>query len=126
ISAAQGTHTVARRRTNRADFFRVTDYYLKQATTRALLTTKDYRHYCWLERADRTIRAMNLFLDEQIDQARELLRESFSRDAMAAALISSRGLMTLSLAVFIKLAMIFDKSNISRGMLQRIRKKVRK
>lgn len=126
ISVAQGTHTVARRRTNRADFFRVTDYYLKQPKTRALLTAEDYRNYGWLERADRTIRAMNFFLEGQIDQARELIRGSISLDAMTAALNSSRGFMTLLLAGFMKFAIAFHMINISKVMLQRIRKRANK
>ncbi|PIQ13488.1 MAG: hypothetical protein CO125_01490 [Hydrogenophilales bacterium CG_4_9_14_3_um_filter_59_35] len=126
ITTTQWTHAVARMRTNRADFFRVTDYYLNKDKTRALLVAEDYRHYSWLERSDRVIRAMNFFLGGQIGAANELTQGVFSSDALLAALRSSRGLKTLLLGGFLKLAMMLHLIEAGKSILLRARGIARK
>lgn len=100
-----------RLRTERADFFLVIDHYLKKEPIREMLSATDLNNYRWLDRRDRVMRAVNLFITGQPKQANELLRGVFSWDALKAALKSKRGLFVLVIGGYVKLlaALRFDK-----------------
>lgn len=125
ISAAQVSHTMIRARTNRADLFRVLDFYLKKYDLLGVLTPLDLRRYGWLERADRVIRAMNFFLIGEIIQAGKLTRGVFSLDAWLAALLTRRGFKTLLLGGFIRLTLFFGMAKPSRFILMKIKEDIR-
>jgi len=88
--------------TERADFFLVTDYYLAQESVRALLAPEDLRHFRWLERRDRVMRAVNLILTGYTDRAKALLFDIYSWDAVRAAFKSRRGLFVLLIGIYVK------------------------
>ena len=105
ISAAQYSH-LNRNRTERADFFLVTDHHVRAPAVRALLSSDDLRHLRWLERHDRVARAMNLYGAGEIDAARALLRGSWQADTLAAAVSNRRGLVTLAAIVLLRMLML--------------------
>lgn len=102
ISSSQWSAKV-RLGTGRADFFLVSDYYLAQAPVRALLDAVDLRNYRWLERRDRVMRAVNLLLTDHSSQAKELLHDIFSWDALRSAIKTKRGLFALIIGVYVQL-----------------------
>lgn len=83
--------------------FKIVDHYLGQRQVNDLLNTKDLLNYKWLERRDRVVRALNLFLVDRPQEARELLRDIYSWDACRAALWSKRGILVLIIGVYVKL-----------------------
>lgn len=103
ISGAQFSASV-RQGIGRADFFRVMDHYLAQEWVAQQLGQTDYLNYARLERRDRVMRAVNHLLRDDPEQAKELCNDVPSRDALCAALQSKRGLMVLSLGIFVRLS----------------------
>lgn len=89
--------------TERADFFLVTDYYLAQDSVKAMLTPDDIRNYKWLERRDRVMRAVNLLLTDRSQQARTLLKDIFSKDALGAAMKTKRGFFVFIIGLYVTL-----------------------
>lgn len=87
----------------REDFFLVIDHYLEQEAVRVLLAPNDFRNYRWLERRDRVKRAVNLLLMDHPTQAKKLLNDIFSPDALLAAIKSKQGLVVLLYGVYVKL-----------------------
>ena len=77
------------------------DHYLAMDEVRMLLSCEDMRNYGWLERRDRVMRAVNLFLEGQAQQGRLLLSDTLSLDALNAAIRSKRGLISLLLGVYV-------------------------
>lgn len=117
ISGNQGSARV-RQGTERADFFLVTDYYLKQESIRALLASDDFRNSRWLERRDRVMRAVNHVLIGQPEQAKALLTDIPSFDALHAAIKSRRGLFVLLIGVYVKLITAMGLYGIGCGLLR--------
>lgn len=112
--------------TGRADFFLVIDHYLAQAPVRALLDAADLSHYRWLERRDRVMRAINLFITGNLEQANELVHDILSRDALKAALKSKRGAFVLLLGTYVKLLALFRLDRIGKMSLTYIKQVTRK
>lgn len=100
--------------TERADFFLVTDHYLAKESIRTLLTQDDLRHYGWLERRDRAMRAVNLLLTDRPRQAKELLIDICSRDALNAAVTTKRGLLVLLIGLYVMLLTSLGLSKIGK------------
>jgi glycosyltransferase involved in cell wall biosynthesis len=106
ISPTQGSYTLGRARVARADLFLVIDHYLKKAHVRRWVNRHDIRNKERLERTDMVVRASNLFLLDRRDEARALIEGAFTVDAVQAAVGSLRGLQTLLLSTFLKVAMV--------------------
>ena len=121
ISSLQGSHTINRLRTNQADFFRVTDYYLSLDNVRAEVSTHDLRRYGWLQRRDRVVRAMNFILQDNADAARELCHDILSLDALIAAIISKSGMTTLALGLYLRVITALGLIKAGKAGLLRIR-----
>lgn len=102
ISSAQFSDRL-RNRTERTDFFLVMDDYLSRPEVRAFISKNDLRHYGWLERHERVARALNLFGQGKAAEAKALLKGVFSWDAIHAALVSRRGLVTLAGGILLRL-----------------------
>lgn len=111
-----------RNRTERADFFLVIDHYLSKPDVRNLLTSSDLRHYRWLDRHDRTARAFNLFILGRISDAKPLLSGFLSFDAIYSAILSRRGLVTLSGALILRLLMLFGASKASEAIVRSVKR----
>lgn len=94
-----------RQRTQRADLFLVLDYYLAQENVNKLLSKNDRRNFRWLERTDRIVRAVNLYIQGDEKQAKSLSGDVLSLDCLKAAFHGFRGLATclagISLQIFI-------------------------
>ena len=58
ISPDQGSVTLIRQRTDRADFFKVLDAWMEKPAVAAGLTPQDRRNYAWLDKSDRLARAL--------------------------------------------------------------------
>lgn len=125
ISATQGTQAL-RERTTRGDFFRVIDHYLAQDETKAMLAPRDLNNYSRLERTDKAVRAVNLFLQERHGEAKALCKEILVRDALGAAVESRRGFVTLLLVVYLMLCMTLRLEIPGKFLLRNIKLFARK
>ncbi len=89
--------------TARADFFLVTEHYLAQEQVQVLLNDDDLRNHRWLERRDRLMRSINLFIIDKPEQALALLHDLFSWDTLFSAIKTKRGFLVLFSGIYIKL-----------------------
>lgn len=125
VSTTNTTSIVARR-TERADFFSVMDYYLELPEVTKHLTKKDFRRYQWLQRHEDVVCAMNLLSIGEIDRARKLLDEIYSIDSFYAAITTGRGFLTLatgsSLRLSIKLGLAKNFSRLAKKIKNTLRK----
>lgn len=116
ISNAQFSARV-RLDTERGVLFRVLDHYIGQDRVRAVLDRNDLRNYRWLERRDRVMRALNLFLADRRQEARQLLGDIFSWDALGAAFRSRRGLLVLIAGAYVMLLLALGLKRVGRATL---------
>ena len=126
VSAAQGSTELIKLRTERADFFRVIDHYIKRADVRDMLTKEDFRNYERLKRSDCAVRAMNLFTLGNVSEARRIAREALAGDSLLWGLSRKRGLQTVLLAGFIWLAAALPWQSPAAGILRRVRQRLRR
>jgi glycosyltransferase involved in cell wall biosynthesis len=115
-----------RQETARADFFRVTDHYLAQEGVRALLDKSDFQNYARLERRDRVMRAINLFLTGQVGEVGGLLKDIHSWGAIKSALCSKRGLGVFIAGSYLKLLLLLRLNRLgqeSLGFMKRVMRK---
>lgn len=120
ISSRQFSATV-RLDTKRADFFRVIDHYLQQDEVRKLIGQRDVKNYARLDRRDRVMRAVNALLKDQPDEAMRLCYDVLSPDAVTAALQTRRGLMTLALGLYVKIAITLGLTRFAKKSLTYLR-----
>jgi hypothetical protein len=109
--------------TERSDFFLVIDYYLAQEPVRALLDAADFNNYRWLERRDRAMRSINLFITGDAKQANELVHDVLSWDALEAAFKSKRGAYVLLVGMYVKLLILlrlYRIGNITLAYLKQV------
>ena len=121
ISSGQFSHS-NRNRTERADFFLVIDHYIGIAEVLSLITKDDLRHYRWLKRHDRVARAFNLFGLSRVAEAKQLLKGVFCCDAIYAAIMSRRGLITLSGFFLLSTFIPFGTSSKAVAVIKAIKK----
>ncbi|MCG3115727.1 MAG: glycosyltransferase [Candidatus Manganitrophus sp. SA1] len=126
VSTRQGSHSLIRMRTERADLFRVIDYYFEKDEIREMLSLRDHRHYAWLNRTDRIMRAMNLVMKSRKEEARPLIADIYSRDALLAAFNSTRGFQTFLLGCFLSMIILFKADGLGVNLLTRLRGLVRR
>jgi glycosyltransferase involved in cell wall biosynthesis len=115
-----------RARTQRTDFFLVTDHYLAQTEVQGMLTPADIQNYARLERTDRVVRAVNLYVQGREREASELCRGVVSGDAVRAAFSAKRDLMTLAAAMLVSLLVLSRLSVIGRPLLLKLKRIIRK
>ena len=101
ISLTHGS-ALLRARTERADSFLVLDHYLQHSYVQSFLTSEDLRNFSRLERTDRIVRAVNLYLQDETQRARQLCRGLLSLDALSAARDSFRGTATLAVGLLVR------------------------
>lgn len=106
ISGLQFSESI-RNRTERADFFLVMDSYLSRPEVLSFLTEDDLRCYKWLERHEQVARALNLFALGRLSEAKVLLSGLICLDAVYAAVMSRRGVVTLSAGCLLKILFLF-------------------
>lgn len=100
--------------TKRGVIFKIFDHYLGQDEVRGMLNAKDMLNYKRLERRDRLMRALNLFLMDCPQEAAQLLNDIHSSDALYAAFKSRRGLLTLIVGWYVKLLVSLNLNRIGK------------
>lgn len=125
ISSNQWSASV-RLGTERADFFLVTDYYLAQEYVRSFLTVTDMSNYRNLERRDRVMRAVNLYLSGRLRQANDLIADVFSLDALKFSLKSKHGMFVLFVGIYLKLIMLLGLNRVGNLSLSYMKNVTRK
>ena len=106
-----------RRETGKSLLFKIVDHYLAQEQVSSMLDASDQHNYKWLERRDRVMRALNLFLSDRPQEAGRLLNDIYSRDALHAAFQSKRGMLTLVVGVYIRLLVAMGLNKIGKSSL---------
>lgn len=125
ISVSQHSEQL-RSRTIRSDFFRVIDHYLAQEDVHVLLSPENWLHYCRLERTDRIVRAVNLYLLGHEQEARALCLGILPADAFRAAVHDCRGLATLAAGISLKFFIFLHLPAIGKPLLLRLKRLARK
>ena len=125
ISSHQWSAQV-RRTTERADFFKVMDFYLQQAQVQEVVNKEDLRHYQDLERRDKVMRAVNCFLQGRKLEAKNLSSEVFSLAAITSAFKSKRAALTLALTALLRLLLIVRAENSGKQIVQGLMVKFKK
>jgi hypothetical protein len=92
-----------RQATSPSVFFKIIDYYLENTNIRKRLDWDDLLNYKRLERRDRVMRAVNLFLVDNHCDAKLLLFDIFSKDTLLAAFQNRSGLFTLIIGIYLRL-----------------------
>lgn len=125
ISRAQGSEKI-RQSTERADFFKVIDFYLDQPQVQNFISTNDLFNYQCLERRDEVMRAMNALIKNQISLAKELCPPAFDKIAIQAALQNKRGALVFALSILIKLSLVLRLEWFAQRILAKLKKTIRK
>ena len=126
ISLAQGSTKLIRERTERGDFFKTMDHYISLPDLRVALSDEDLRNYRWLERSDRIVRAVNLYVADRFEEASNLSRGILSKDALHAALANRRGLIVFLGGIYIRLLLLFRLRKLGKITLQRLKRVAQK
>jgi glycosyltransferase involved in cell wall biosynthesis len=111
-----------RARTVQSDFFCVMDHYLAQDNVQALLSPQDWLHYARLERTDRIVRAVNLYLLGYEQDARALCEDMPSVVALRAATYDRRGLITFVAGTSLRLFIFLHLSVIGKPLFSQMKR----
>jgi len=115
-----------RLQTGRSDFFRVVDHYLEQPGIRYMLSDRDRENYLALDRRDRVMRGVNLFLEDRPKEVYGLLHDLYSSDALRAAFRNRRGLLTFLLGSFLTLISLLHLYTSGKAILNFLKRKALK
>jgi glycosyltransferase involved in cell wall biosynthesis len=121
ISFSQGS-ALQRARINRADFFLVLDHYLRHPLVKSFLTSDDLRYVARLERTDRIVRAVNLYLRDDPQRARELCCGLLNHDSLSAAWKSFRGAATLAVGLLVRVMVALRYRPLGKFLLLRMKR----
>lgn len=110
LSATQGSASLLRGRKFRSHLFLVLDYYLSKKWVNSFLSDKDYINFERLKQSDKAVRAVNLYLNNKIHKAYNLVRHSLNYNTFLASISGYRGFATLvallMIYLFIKLKLV--------------------
>jgi glycosyltransferase involved in cell wall biosynthesis len=95
ISPTQGSAFLLRERKFRSHLFLVLDYYLSKKSVNSFLSDKDFINFERLKRSDKAVRAVNLYLNNEIPKAYNLAKYSLNYDTFLASISGYRGFATL-------------------------------
>lgn len=112
ISGQQGSAGV-RLNFERADFFKVIDFYLTHQLVKKILTSQDQRNYVGLERRDVAMRSVNLFISGSKEAARKLCPPLFNGDLWLDALHGKRGLGVLMIVLALRVMPIMGLDGVA-------------
>lgn len=110
-----------RYQTERADFFRVIDYYLNSDDILAHLTDIDNENYKKLIRRDNIVRASNFFLIGDFSKTDELLNNFFELKVFVSAMADKRGLAVFLLGLYLKLTNIRGLRKLAQAGLRKLK-----
>ncbi len=103
ISALQGSES-ARKGVNEADFFLVTECYLKDPEIISKLKPDDFKNYESLKRRDKVSRTLNLFVDNKVHEAENLLEEIEYSLVLRESLFTRRGFFAFIVSSYLIIA----------------------
>lgn len=106
-----------RRNINRSDFFQVIDFYLEQDFVKPMITKVDLINYQNLERRDRVMRAVNLFLHNRGKEAIALCHDVLSFTTLKEAVHNRRGKFTLLFGFLIRCFMWLKMESLGRKLI---------
>lgn len=115
-----------RTRTERADFFRVMDYYLAKPVVRMLLTDADQINLRQLVANDKLWRAINNFSKGEISKAKNLMRGALNIETLRGAFNSRRGSLMLMATVALQLMIVLQLKKSGVAIISKIRKTLNK
>lgn len=110
VSGTQGSATV-RLKTERADFFKVIDYYLSKTENKSLVTDSDIKNYYRLEIRDLAMRSFNALISGNKPLAKGLCPSLIQFDVWIFAFYGKRGFSTLVLIIFIRFICLINLEN---------------
>ncbi len=88
LSSSQGTVVLQHMNSDRADFFKVIDYYLKMPPNELKLTARDFRNLKFLKLRDNCRRAVNCIINGNTAEARKLTRLAIDPRLFLTALLT--------------------------------------
>ena len=104
-------------RVERSDLLFVIDHYLALPWVRQLLSQDDLRFARALERTDRTVRALNLYLIDRVSDARILSSKVLDREALSMVFSGRRGALTFLVALALQILISLRLSVIGKPIL---------
>jgi glycosyltransferase involved in cell wall biosynthesis len=111
---------------NRADFFRVVDYYLQDNEVRSRLSSSDLNNYLRLARRDNVMRSVNFFLLGDIQESKKLLSDFYSIDTFTCTLQHRRNFAVLVLGTYLRILHLLKLERFGRTTLSLMKSKLRK
>lgn len=118
----QQESTKLRLRLERSDLFLVLDSYLSNPRVNTFLSKKDQRAFRRLERTDRVVRAVNLCLSNKGSEAKPLVFDIFSLDAIWSALRTFRGFSTFAAGVIVRFILLLNLKSSGIFLLSYLKK----
>lgn len=115
-----------RMRTTEADFFFVTEYYLNNFGAKLSLEIQDQRNYKMLKNNDRVWRSINLFINGNIIDSRNLLAGMLDLDFILSSIFSLRNAKMLFAVVVLEFLCIFGFKKTGADFLRYMRIKLNK
>ncbi|TAL63582.1 MAG: glycosyltransferase [Legionella sp.] len=109
-----------RRSTSKADFFLVMDFYLQQDCVKKILTRQDMDNYKSLDRRDKAMRAVNLFLQNKGRDAQALCKDIFSWKSLHEAFKNKRGKLTLILGSMVTFFLLINREKLGQKVIERL------
>lgn len=125
ISSSQWSAQV-RRNTERADFFKVMDFYLQQPMVQEFVNKKDLDHYADLERRDKVMRAVNCFLQDRKSEANNLCAQVLSLTGIRSACKSKRAFLSFAMGALLRLLLMLKAENSGKQIVQGLMVKFKK
>ena len=125
ISTDQYTAKV-RGQITRPDFFLVTDYYLRQESVAAMLSSRDIENLDRLIMRDKVMRAINGYIASEYAIARELIENFFGWASLKSSFQTKRGLGVFIAAIFLKCMLIFRIGEPGKGLFITLKRKLNK
>ena len=118
--------TQLRARTEQADLFLVLEPHLAQGNVKEILSNNDWKHYRWLKRTDRIVRAVNFYLSSNEKMANKLSHDILSFDALNAAFHGRRGAITFIVGLLVRVLIFLRLGLIGKPMLIWMKRRAKK
>ena len=115
-----------RLRTQQADFFLVTEFYLAQDRVWQLMSNSDFRNYRMLVINDLAWRAINYYSSEKLFESNELLHEIIKPDVFLLSMFSRRDFLMFIVCIGLQLTIAFGMQRFGAKVLVFFRRKLNK
>lgn len=112
--------------TEPSTLFKIVDYYLQDKSIMNMLSHEDILCYQALERRDKVMRAVNLFLLNRPKEAQLLIRDVMSNAAVHASFKTRSGLFTIVIGIYLSLILRLKLYKIGEKSLNYMKQVLRK